>query len=250
MLSKNKIKFFNSLKLRKNRLLYNLFVAEGEKIVSELLKTNIKPEFIITSKEYSFLNNLSDTEIIFSDYKEIKKISSLKTPQSVIGIFGIPKYDFDINEIKSSLCLFCDGIQNPGNLGTIIRTADWFGIKHVFCSEDTVDVYNPKTIQATTGAVASVKTFYINPDDFFSFLPNNFPVYGMFLSGKNIYETKSDKKGVIVIGNEGNGISRKTEKYINEKLFIPSFNTEKSTESLNASVAAAVVCSEFLRRQR
>jgi len=250
MLSKNKIKFFNSLKLRKFRIKHNLFLAEGEKLTFDLLQSEIKPKFILTiSKELVPENKNNNFEIIELDSAEIGKISQLKTPSKIIGIFEIPNYIFDLNEINKTLSIFCDNIQNPGNLGTIIRTADWFGIKNIFCSEHTVDVYNPKTIQATMGSIASVKVHYVNKTDFFLSLDKNFWTYGTFLKGKNIYHTKLSETGIIVIGNEGKGISKEITPFITEKLFIPDFNTEKSVESLNASVATAIICSEFKRRQ-
>ncbi|NOZ34691.1 MAG: RNA methyltransferase [Chlorobi bacterium] len=250
MLSKNEIKFFNSLKLRKFRIKHNLFIAEGEKLVFELLQSQIKPKIIFTSKIQEF-RNLTDlnAEIIEVGIPEIKKISQLVTPPTTIGIFNIPDYILDIKEIESSLTIFCDDIQNPGNLGTIIRTADWFGIKNVLCSEHSADIYNPKTVQATMGAIASVRVHYVNKIIFFSSLNKVLPIYGTFLKGKNIYETDLSDKGIIIIGNEGKGISCETEQFVTERLFIPSFNTDnKSAESLNAAVATAVICSEFRRR--
>ncbi len=247
MSSKNKIKFFNSLKLRKFRIKHNLFLAEGEKIILELLRSEIKPRFIITSKE-NFPVRPENFELLKADYSVLKKISALKTAPEVIGVFEIPKTAFKFNEIKNRLNLFCEDIQNPGNLGTIIRTADWFGIRYVFCSQNTADVYNPKVVQATMGAIASVKVIYVNKIDFFSKLPEDMLIYGTFTEGENIYETELSKKGIVVIGNEGKGISEDIKPYITNKLSIPSFSANKNTESLNASVAAAIVCSEFMRK--
>ena len=249
MLSKNKIKFFNSLKLRKFRIKHNLFLAEGEKLVSELLQSEIKPKFILTkSKKLIPQNNYRNYEVYEVENAEIKKISQLKTPPEIIGIFEIPKYVYDANKINKALNLFCDDIQNPGNLGTIIRTADWFGIENIFCSLNTVDVYNPKTIQATMGAIAGVKIYYVDRSTFFSSLNKSTPVYGTFLEGENIYDTELSKNGIIIIGNEGKGISKEISPFVTDKLCIPDFNIEKSSESLNASVAAAIICSEFKRR--
>jgi len=251
MLSKNKIKFFNSLKLRKFRIKHNLFLAEGEKLVFNLLQSEIKPKFILTtSKELIPTEKYYNFEIFEVNNSDIHKISQLKTPPSIIGVFEIPDYKINFAEIENSLSIFCDDIQNPGNLGTIIRTADWFGIKTVFCSENTVDVYNPKTIQATMGSIASVKIHYINKTNFFSSLNKNISVYGTFLEGENIYNTELTANGLIVIGNEGQGISEEIVPFITKKLFIPSYNIkQKSAESLNASIAAAVVCAEFKRQK-
>ncbi len=249
MLSKNKIKFFNSLKLRKFRIKHNLFLAEGKKLVSELLQSEIKPKFILTtSKKLIPQNNHRNFEIYEIEEAEIKKISQLKTAPEIIGIFEIPKYAFNPNEINETLNLFCDDIQNPGNLGTIIRTANWFGIENIFCSLNTVDIYNPKTIQATMGAIAGTKIYYVDKRSFFASLDKNTSVYGTFLEGENIYDTKLSKTGIIIIGNEGKGISAEISPFVTNKLFIPDFNIKKSAESLNASVAAAIICSEFKRR--
>ena len=251
MLSKNKIKFFNSLKLRKFRIKHNLFLDEGKKLTLDLLQSEIKPKYILTSSNnISFKTNHINFEIIELNSQEIKKISQLKTPPDIIGVFEIPHYKFDLAEFENSLSLFCDDIQNPGNLGTIIRTADWFGIKNIICSENTVDLYNPKTVQATMGAIASLKIHYVNKTVFFSQIGNTFPVYGTFLKGENIYETSLTQNGLIVIGNEGKGISEELTPFITKKLYIPTFNPDnKNTESLNASIAAAIICSEFKRRQ-
>ena len=252
MLSKNKIKFFNSLKLKKFRIKNNLFLAEGEKLVFELLQSEIKPKIILTTlNDYITETKYNNIEIIQVNFSEIKKISQLKTPPEFIGIFEMPYNKFSLSEIENSLNLFCDDIQNPGNLGTIIRTADWFGIENIICSENTVDAYNPKTIQATMGAIASVKVHYVNKEDFFSNIDKKMPVYGTFLEGENIYNTELTANGLIVIGNEGQGISEEIVPFVTKKLFIPSYNTkQKSAESLNASIAAAVVCAEFKRKKQ
>ena len=250
MLSKNKIKFFNSLKLRKFRIKHNLFLAEGEKTVLNLLQSEIKPKYILLSSDEKIIelpnNNSEKIEVSRS---EIKKISQLKTPPSIIGIFEMPKYELNFSNFENSLNIFCDDIQNPGNLGTIIRTADWFGIKNIICSTGSVDVYNSKTIQATMGSIAYVKAYYVDKSAFFPSLNKNFPIYGTFLEGENIYNTELSKAGIIIIGNEGKGISKEVTDFITKKLLIPGFNPEKFAESLNASTAAAIVCSEFKRRK-
>jgi len=250
MLSKNKIKFLNSLKLRKFRIKHNLFLAEGEKLVLQLMQSEIMPKFILTTSEKFIPERRHKNYEIFNTEKSvIKKISQLKTPSEIIGVFEIPNFSYNIKETENSLNLFCDDIQNPGNLGTIIRTADWFGIKNIFCSQNTVDLYNPKTIQATMGAIATVKTHYVDKKKFFSSLSKTTPIYGTFLEGENIYNTKLSKTGIIIIGNEGKGISKELIPFVSNKIFIPDYNTKnKASESLNASVAAAIVCSEFKRR--
>lgn len=248
MLSKNKIKLFNSLKLRKYRKKHSLFVVEGAKITKDFILSGYLPRYIISeNNDLKFYAN-SKVEFIYAKKDDIKKISSLKTVSETIAVFDIPEYDIDYASIKEELVLFCDGIQNPGNLGTIIRTADWFGIKNIFCSDNTVDAYNSKVVQASMGAICRVKVHYVDAISFFLNIDKKIIVYGTFLDGENIYETNLTKSGIVVIGNEGSGISEKLEKYILKRIKIPNYseNTAK-TESLNASIAAAIVCAEFRR---
>jgi len=248
MISKSKIKLFNSLKLRKYRKKHGLFIAEGQKIIKDLILSGLKVEYII-SEENNYKENTLQAEFIQSTQNEIKNISSLKTPTDAIAIFEIPKYEIDYNNIENELVLFCDNIQNPGNLGTIIRTADWFGIKNIICTQDTVDAFNPKVVQASMGAIGRVKVHYVNAENFFNKVNEEIEVYGTFLEGENIYKTELSKNGIIVIGNEGKGISDELLKYISKKIHIPNYSENKSkSESLNASIATAIVCAEFRRR--
>ena len=178
----------------------------------------------------------------------MKKASQLKTAPQIIGVFYQPKYDIEEIDLNEKLHLVLDGIQDPGNMGTIVRLADWFGIEHIFCSSDTADIYNSKTVQATMGAIARVKVHYVDLADFFK-NNNNLPVFGTFLEGENIYQADLPKNGFIVMGNEGKGISFNVQKLITNKLFIPNYPADMSTsESLNVAVATAIVCSEFRRR--
>ena len=187
-------------------------------------------------------------EIIEVTDEELKKASFLKTPQQVLGIFKIPPFLTENIDWNNSLSLMLDGIQDPGNLGTIIRLADWYGIEHILCSLDTADVYNPKVVQATMGALARVQLHYIDLPEWLS-AHLEIPVYGTFLDGGNMYEQKLSPNGVIVMGNEGNGIRPDVAKYINRRLFIPTFPADrKSSESLNVAIATAIVCAEFRRR--
>ena len=250
MLSKKEIKLINSLKVRKYRKKYGLFLAEGKKIVLDFINSGLIPKTIIIDKKISeFDIYKNSSELIHAQSSEISKISNLKTPADVLAVFEIKNETPEIQKISNNLVLFCDDIQNPGNFGTIIRTANWFGIKNILCTNETVDVYNPKVIQSTMGAISGIHVFYIDPDEIFPDLKKNLTIYGTFLTGKNLYETELSSKGVIVIGNEGNGISKKVKKYIDVKINIPSFAiNNKSVESLNASVAAAIVCAEFRRR--
>ena len=172
----------------------------------------------------------------------------LKTPQDVLAVFEQPHYVAQSNVIEHSLCLALDGVQDPGNLGTIIRLADWFGIEHIFCSQGTVDVYNPKTVQATMGALARVKLYYVNLPELIASLKQT-PVYGTFLDGNNMYDEKLSEHGLIIMGNEGNGISKEVEKLVNKRLYVPNYPLYRETsESLNVAIATAIVCAEFRRR--
>ncbi len=248
-LSKNKIKYIQSLKDKKHRNLHGTFVAEGKKLVFDLLDV-CKCEFIAVLPEAQHeIPPSFSSELIVSTAEELKKASFLKTPPQIIGVFCQPQYNLPEIKLKKSIHLVLDDIQDPGNLGTIVRLADWFGIEHVFCSKNTVDLYNPKTVQATMGAIARVKVHYV---DLMYFLNEHhqIPVFGTFLEGENIYEAELPTNGFIVMGNEGKGISRELESLVTKKLFIPNFSSDRQTsESLNVAVATAIVCSEFKRRQ-
>lgn len=248
-LSKNKIKYIQSLKDKKNRLEYGTFVAEGAKMVFDLLQSRFPCQLIAALPEIIAEHpEIAADEIVSADENELKKASFLKTAPPIIGVFYIPQHDISTTRFDKKLSLVLDNIQDPGNMGTILRIADWFGIEHVVCSNDTVDVYNPKTVQATMGAIARVKTHYTDLSDFLS-KHRELPTYGAFLEGKNIYSEPLSANGFIVMGNEGKGISNEIEKMISEKLFIPNFPAERATsESLNVAVATAIICSEFRRR--
>ena len=179
----------------------------------------------------------------------ILSASLLNAPQQVIALFRLPAADCNLDALTSQLTLVLDRVQDPGNLGTIVRIADWFGIRNIVCSCDTVDVFNPKTVQATMGALARVRVTYTDLVPFLKSLPDGFPVYGTFLEGDNIYQLDLPQKAIIVMGNEGNGISEEVERLVNSKLFIPSFPpNEPTSESLNVAVATAITCAEFRRR--
>lgn len=257
MLSKNKIKFINRLKKKKERNEKKLFLAEGEKIVLEMLSSNLQTELLAAEEE--FINQLPNeqinkiNELITVDATELKQISSLKTPNKALAVIHQPPLNFNISEVKNSLSLGLDAINDPGNLGTIIRIADWFGIYDIFCSHDTVDVFNPKTVQATMGAISRVRVNYLNLQELIKELKKEsctFEVYGCFLKGKDIYKERLNSQGLIIMGSESHGISKFLEGVIDHKLFIPSFSpgTRISTESLNVATATGIVCSEFRRR--
>ena len=247
MISKNKIKYIRSLELKKNRNKEGKFVAEGFKVVDDLLA--LQPaDLIVATQEWLHGKHLADqTEVIEVTEEELKKVSFLQHPQQVLAVFRQAQDgDFSINTQELSLAL--DGVQDPGNLGTIIRIADWFGITHIYCSQDTADVYNPKVVQATMGSIARVKVEYGNLLALVESLPADVPVYGTLLDGDNIYQQQLENRGLIVMGNEGKGISPALTKKVNRRLLIPNFPEGRATaDSLNVAIATAITCSEFRR---
>ncbi|MEA5045545.1 MAG: RNA methyltransferase [Petrimonas sp.] len=247
-LSKNKIKQIRSLNEKKYRNEYGTFVAEGKKLVFDLLG-NCRCQFLAGLPDVlREIPPLSAEEIVEATSDELKRASLLKTPPQLIGIFYQPKQALEEIELDGKLHLVLDGIQDPGNMGTIVRLSDWFGIQHVFCSPDTADIFNPKTVQATMGAIARVNVHYVDLKDLLT-KNSSLPVFGALLEGENIYEAKLPKNGFIVMGNEGKGISHDIQKLVTHKLFIPNYPANAQTsESLNVALAAAIVCSEFRRR--
>lgn len=244
MLSKNNIKYINALQKKKFRQKYNNFLIEGDKMVLEILTNG---QFKIHSI-YALADWLSENTSLLArhrdkitevDERELKSISSLTTPNRVLCILEIPNAKLDDKKIANSLSLVLDNIQDPGNMGSILRTADWFGIDHVFCL-DCVDVYNPKVVQATMGAFLRVRAIPTDTTIFEYW--RKLPVYGTFLDGENIYTMNLKKTGFIVIGNEGRGIRPKIANFISHKIKIPAYG---KAESLNVAVATGVVCSVF-----
>ncbi len=247
--TKNQIKLVRSLAQRKERNATGLFVAEGDKLVPDLFSAFSCQLLVATSSFLQQHPGLKADEVVEASHAEIERASLLNAPQQVIALFRIPNQQLDTNALKEQLTLVLDRVQDPGNLGTIIRIADWFGIRNIVCSNDTVDVFNPKTVQATMGALARVKVHYADLVPFLKSLPNDFPVFGTFLEGDNIYQMDLPQKAVIIMGNEGNGISKEVGQLVNKKLFIPSFPpNEPTSESLNVAVATAITCAEFRRR--
>ena len=250
MITKARIKLIKSLEQRKKRNIHQLFVAEGPKLVEELLAT-MRPYYIAALPEWwtqnrPLIKSACEQDTITPE--ELQRASLLRTPQQVIALFPIPDYKFDTSIAQHELCLALDGVQDPGNMGTILRIADWFGIHNVICSEDTVDVYNPKAVQATMGALARVKVHYTDLAALFR--QCNAPIYGTLLDGDNIYEQELGRDGFIVMGNEGNGLSQTIREMVTHKLLIPNYPIgAKTTESLNVAIATSIVCSEFRRRQ-
>ena len=250
MLSKALLKRISALENKKQRKESGLFVAEGGKTVIDLIKSGIKVDKIIATtewlQEHEFPHAIEAIEVSKED---MRRASFQQAPQGVLAILHQPKYEVDASAPCNELCLALDNVQDPGNLGTIIRIADWFGIKNIFCSIGTADIYNPKTVQATMGAIGRVKVHYVDLPAYITSLQGEAPVYGTFLDGENIYKKDLCNKGLIIMGNEGNGIGKECSALVNERLFIPNYPAGcETSESLNVSVATAIICSEFRRR--
>ena len=255
MVSNQITKIALSLEKKKFRKKYNLFKVEGEKLVDELLNSSINIHSIIANKEY--LDNLKIEDIKTEGFlqvfeaseKEMKSISNFQSIPTVIALAHIPEYNNKEIYAKEELILALNGIQDPGNMGTILRIADWFGIEKIICDDDCADIYNPKVIQASMGAIFRKSPIYLDLVDFLEKnVSNKLPVYGTFLGGENIYSTSLSRNGIIIMGNEGKGISEEIEKLVDRKLTIPSFAPEKTSESLNVGVATGIILSEFKRR--
>jgi TrmH family RNA methyltransferase len=241
MLSKNQIKIISSLHQKKHRIAHQLFFAEGVKVIQELVKSNFELEQLYTTKDDFKDISFSKRSIITEN--ELQKISALTTANSCLAVFKIP---MDTDFKSTGLILALDDIRDPGNLGTILRLCDWFGIQQLVCSKETVDIYNPKVIQATMGSIARVHVTYIDLEAFL--LKTKLPVFGTFMDGDNIYKTQLPQEGIIIMGNEANGISEKIEKRVTQKLTIPRFGNIQKTESLNVATATSIILSEFRRR--
>lgn len=251
-LSKNKLKLITSLDRKKIRDQEGLFVVEGHKSISEFVGAGMKAVFAVcTSKVADSIGDVG-CSVDVVEFDEMKKVSLLTTPSQALAIFPIPRHRIADDIGEQDMILVLDGIQDPGNLGTIVRICSWFGIDNILCSIDTVDCYNPKVVQATMGSLAYVAVHYV---DLVPFLAANavskkLPVYGTFLDGNNIYGEALTPKGFVVMGNEGNGICEDVAKYVDNRLFIPNFaNKGKSVESLNVSSATSIIVSEFRRRR-
>ncbi|OCX52902.1 RNA methyltransferase [Mucilaginibacter sp. PPCGB 2223] len=246
MLSKSQISFLKSLQQKKGRKEHRLFLVEGIKSVTEFINSDYHIETIyhtpaLGPKLLKLSQKINLREI---PANILEKISSFTTPQDVIALIKIPQWaKTETAAPRQSFTLALDGIQDPGNLGTIIRTADWFGIKNIICSEDTVDAYNPKVVQATMGSLARVNIHYLNLADFIR--QTKLPVFGALLAGSNIYNTDFGTEGLVVMGNEGNGIRAEIEELIQHRVTIPQ---PGKTESLNVAIATAIFCSEISRK--
>ena len=250
MISKNQFKFVRQLEQKKYRRREGLFVAEGTKVVGDLMQHS-QPRMLFATSEYldasPQLLQMGYEAVRITD-DELRRLSFLQHPQQVLALFPLPSPSHSLTPAPSHLSIALDGVQDPGNLGTIIRLADWFGIESIYCSEDTVDAWNPKVVQATMGSIARVDIIYMNLPEMLDNLPADFPVYGTFLDGENIYQQPLSENGLIIMGNEGNGISEAVRSRITHRLLIPSFRQDDTAESLNVAIATAITCSEFRRK--
>jgi TrmH family RNA methyltransferase len=251
MITRARIKWIKSLEMRKYRLQHNAFVAEGPKLVGELLPYST-PLYVAAIKEWLEQNRHllgAVKEVNEVTQEELERASLLRTPQSVLAVMPIPKnLNLQPSIFDEQLVLALDGVQDPGNMGTILRIADWFGIHHILCSDGTADVYNPKCVQSCMGALARVEVHYCNLPEVLREVQT--PIYGTFLDGTDIYQEALSQNGIIVMGNEGNGISKEVAKLVNRRLYVPNFPKGSiTTESLNVAVATGIVCAEFRRRQ-
>ena len=245
MISKSQISFIKSLQLKKFRKAHKLFIVEGIKSITEFFEEDYTLQSIfylpeMSPKVVNFLRNIKGFEVTS---EELNKISTLTNPQGVLAVFVIPEYDLPLEDMRGRYALALDNVQDPGNLGTIIRTADWFGIDTLICSKDTADIYNPKVVQASMGSLARMKIKYC---DLSSFLPEYpYAVYGALLEGESIYETEFAEEGVVILGNEGHGIRDDVSQYVTKKITIPRAGR---AESLNVAISSAIICSELNRK--
>lgn len=239
-LTKNHIKLITSLQQKKYRFKHNLFVAEGVKVVEELLHSSFVLETAFALDDYAI--SMPDDKVVILSSEELKKISQLKTPNKVLAVFQIPEM---ATVLPTGIVVALDAVNDPGNLGTIIRLCDWFGVSQLICSSDTVDCFNQKVVQASMGSLTRVQVVYT---DLFVFLKETeLPVFVADMDGDNVYTTTLPKEGVLVMGNEANGVSNEIKNLVQHKISIPQFGGEQKTESLNVATATAILLSEFKR---
>jgi TrmH family RNA methyltransferase len=240
MLSKNQIKLITSLQQKKYRKQHQLFFAEGVKVIEELLRSKYELQTLYVTEPLDF--KVSTDKIYTISPAELKKISALTTPNNCLAVFKTPTEHFSL---KEGLIVALDDVRDPGNLGTIIRLCDWFGVEQLVCSPETVDIYNPKVVQATMGSIGRVAVLYT---DLVSFLKTtSLPVFGTFMDGENIYKKDLPSNAILIMGNEANGISDEVAQCMTSKLTIPRFGQLQETESLNVATATAIILSEFKR---
>jgi TrmH family RNA methyltransferase len=239
-ISKNQLKLITSLSQKKYRQKHNLFIAEGKKVVNELLSSSFEVEMIFCTEEFD--TAIPDDKITRISETELKKISALKSPNKVLSLFKIP---LEKTIENTGLIVALDAINDPGNLGTIIRLCDWFGVSQLMCSKDTVDCYNQKVVQASMGSLTRISIQYTDLENYLS--KTNLPTFIADMNGENVYQTNLPKEGILILGNEANGVSEKIKKQIQHKISIPRFGETQETESLNVATAAAILLSEFKR---
>lgn len=256
MVSKSKANFILSLRKKKEREKEGLFLIEGDKMVKEFLAARVTIRTLIAKPE--FINSISEElkqyigETESASFDELRKLSTLKTPHNAMATVQMPVYAIDPTLLFQDLTVALDFVQDPGNLGTIIRAAAWFGIKDVICSDNCVDVFNPKVIQATMGAILNVRVHYRDLKEFLhDASEKEVPVFGALLDGNSIYDHSLGIKGIILLGNESKGISPELMPFISERIMIPRSTTAShGIESLNVGMAASVIFSEFARRRK
>lgn len=246
-MTKAEIQFVRSLADKRTRDAEHLFVAEGFKLVDEIRNSELNIRNIYTTRD-----DISGRNVVRIEKREMERISQLNTASDILAVVEQPRYKLALDSLKGKLTLALDGVQNPGNMGTIIRLADWFGVKRVICSKECADLYNPKVVQATMGALLRVKVHYV---DNLSTLLNEartsgLAIYGTLLDGNNIYHEKLSPEGIIVMGNEGRGLSEECRNTLSHKLFIPPYPADAPTsESLNVAMATGIILAEFRRAQ-
>ena len=243
MISKNQVKYVRQLELKKYRRREGVFVAEGPKVVGDLLAAGFRPRYLFATEDWRGKEENAIVTLVTDE--ELRKLSFLQHPQQVLAVMETPPPAPARKE--QGLMLALDGVQDPGNLGTIIRIADWFGIDTIYCSEDTADAWSPKVVQATMGSIARVHINYTSLAELLD--ATTLPVYGTLLDGENIYQQELSDEGIIVMGNEGNGISPDIRQRITRRLLIPDFHQGDTADSLNVAIATAITCSEFRRRK-
>ena len=239
-ISKNQLKLITSLSQKKYRQKHNLFIAEGVKVLNELLNSTFEIETLFCTDDFEA--TISEEKVVRISETELKKVSTLKSPNKALGIFKIPKEKALQN---SGLTIALDAINDPGNLGTIIRLCDWFGITQLVCSKDTVDCYNQKVVQASMGSLTRVSIHYTDLENYIT--KSNLDTFIADMDGENVYKTKLPKEGILIMGNEANGVSKEIKSLLQYKISIPRFGETQETESLNVAAATAILLSEFKR---
>lgn len=225
-------------------------MAEGSRLIDDILNSQLSVSELYHTPNWQHANIHNAEQAIEVTSDEMKKISSLSSPPRVLAVVKTPLYDINTVKLNNRLTIALDCVQDPGNLGTIIRLADWFGIDHILCTDTTADAFAPKVVQASMGAITRVQVIYCNLVTELEKLRNSMPIYGAFMEGENIYSSGITPLGIVVLGNEGNGISSEIERLITSKIHIPSFATSRTNvESLNVAMATAIICSEFCRRK-